>query len=133
MRDMTARPVGTTLRRQLSTALAAVNARLAGARPPAPDLRHGDTADQALASDEHDGLVLDLARLQRRRQLLLAALARLDADDYGICLDCQELIASARLLALPEVERCVRCQDHYERTAAMDGAVEHTELEAQED
>ena len=130
---MTARPLATSVRHRISAALAQVNARRAGARGSQPDLRHGDTADQALASDEHDGLVLDLARIQTRRQHLLAALARLEDDSYGICLDCQELIAPARLLALPEVQRCVRCQDQHERTAAMDGAVEHTELEAQED
>ena len=64
---------------------------------------------------------------------ILAALARLEDDSYGICLDCQELIAPARLLALPEVERCVRCQDDHERTAVRTRTAEETELDAPDD
>ena len=130
---MTSKMAISTIRQRLHQALATVQARLAGGRGSQPDLRHGDTADQALANDEHDGLVLDLARLQTRRQRLLAALARLEDDSYGICLDCQELIAPARLLALPEVERCVRCQDDHERTAVRTRTAEETELDAPDD
>jgi DnaK suppressor protein len=39
------------------------------------------------------------------------ALARLDAGTYGVCLDCEEPIASARLKALPFAERCRDCQE----------------------
>ena len=46
---------------------------------------------------------------------LAAALERLHAGSYGICGECEEPIAPARLRAMPEVDTCVRCQDRLER------------------
>ena len=36
--------------------------------------------------------------------------------EYGICQECSEPIAPARLRAMPEVTNCVRCQDRLERS-----------------
>ena len=52
-----------------------------------------------------------------------AALDRLNDGEYGICVECSEKIAAARLRALPEVQTCVRCQDMLERRGR------HQELE----
>ena len=38
------------------------------------------------------------------------ALQRIDAGDYGACLECGEAIALARLEAQPEAELCIGCQ-----------------------
>jgi len=46
-----------------------------------------------------------------------AALARINAKDYGICVDCGEEIPFRRLLAVPYGERCVACQEIAERDA----------------
>lgn len=50
---------------------------------------------------------------QRRRELELrqidAAMQRIEAGDYGYCLDCDEPIAEARLEIDPSTPRCVVC------------------------
>jgi DnaK suppressor protein len=49
----------------------------------------------------------------RRRQLELtrigAALRRIEAGDYGMCLRCEELIAPARLRFDPSATLCMEC------------------------
>jgi DnaK suppressor protein len=43
-------------------------------------------------------------------QRIELALARMDADNYGDCLDCGESIAHARLQAQPFAGLCIDCQ-----------------------
>lgn len=43
------------------------------------------------------------------RQKLEAALARIDADEFGFCADCGEDIPPARLALDPTVLRCISC------------------------
>jgi DnaK suppressor protein len=43
-----------------------------------------------------------------------AALARLREERYGVCIDCGEPIAPARLLAYPTATRCIECQQTHE-------------------
>ena len=43
------------------------------------------------------------------------ALCRLAAGTYGICEECEELIAPRRLEAIPEARLCFRCAQMYER------------------
>lgn len=43
-----------------------------------------------------------------------AALERLSAGAYGICVSCGGPIPSARLEALPAAEMCIGCQGHQE-------------------
>ena len=40
-----------------------------------------------------------------------AALKRLDAGTYVVCVDCSQSIAQPRLLATPDVSRCITCQE----------------------
>ena len=61
---------------------------------------------------------LDLAEAQRDIQELRdvdAARARLADGSYGICVDCGEDIADARLVAYPTATRCTACQTAYEK------------------
>jgi RNA polymerase-binding transcription factor len=49
------------------------------------------------------------------------ALQRLEAGEFGLCSDCRERIASARLRALPFADFCLACQERRDlaaRTAA---------------
>ncbi len=43
------------------------------------------------------------------------ALARLRSGSYGVCIDCGRGIAKKRLEAIPESERCIRCQTAFEK------------------
>ncbi|PYM07826.1 MAG: hypothetical protein DMD82_04715 [Candidatus Rokuibacteriota bacterium] len=53
--------------------------------------------------------------LVERVNRIADALERLSEGDYGVCVECGETIAPARLRALPEVQTCIRCQDRLER------------------
>lgn len=48
-------------------------------------------------------------RRQVQRQRLLAALARMEAGDYGSCEDCGEEIVEGRLMLDPAATRCMSC------------------------
>jgi DnaK suppressor protein len=62
--------------------------------------------------------------LERESKMLMqvgAALQRIDAGEFGICLECEEPISAKRLAAVPWAAYCLRCQeardDHDERRA----------------
>jgi DnaK suppressor protein len=84
----------------------------------------GPTGEHWSYADEVDGILANERReigfatrelLVERVNALAAALDRLNDGEYGTCVECGEDIAPARLLALPEVQTCVRCQDRLER------------------
>jgi DnaK suppressor protein len=58
--------------------------------------------------------------LVERANRLAEALDRLQGGKYGLCVECDEPIAPARLRAIPEVTTCVRCQDRLERTRRLE-------------
>lgn len=84
-----------------------------------------------MSADDSDSVELDQSRIgrlsrvdalqrqamskdaQRRRQdelrRIAAALARMDADDYGYCETCGEEIGFARLGIDPAATRCIKC------------------------
>jgi len=65
---------------------------------------------------------LDLAEAQRDIQELRdvdAARGRLADGSYGVCVDCGEDIADARLMAYPTATRCTACQTAYEKRRGM--------------
>ena len=75
-----------------------------------------DFADESLA----DLLVdLELASIDRHIQEIReidAALMRIAEGCYGECSDCAEAIAIERLEAVPTAQRCIVCQEAYDRT-----------------
>ncbi|MBS0374816.1 MAG: TraR/DksA family transcriptional regulator [Proteobacteria bacterium] len=116
-----ARPAEERLRMELVR----LRTRLAGHLREADDERARLLADQVRdAEDESvaDLLVdLDLAEIDRELEELRsleAALARLRAGRYGVCVECHEAIPAERLAAQPDAARCVRCQRQHERTHA---------------
>lgn len=50
-----------------------------------------------------------LAKARTTRSQLEKALRAIDSEDFGLCRDCEEPIAFARLLAMPEAVLCVAC------------------------
>ena len=76
-------------------------------------LQDGDDATQRDAERE-----VDFARTDRDAVALAeidAALRRLASGSYGLCSDCGEAIALARLQSAPQVQRCVACETRLER------------------
>lgn len=47
---------------------------------------------------------------QQQLRSVVAALARLERDEYGYCIECDEPIAPARLQIKPEAALCLKCQ-----------------------
>jgi DnaK suppressor protein len=67
-------------------------------------------ADAAAAMD-----VAMVIRESQELQHIEAALARIEDGSYGICADCGDEIARARLKAYPMATRCLPCQERHER------------------
>jgi RNA polymerase-binding protein DksA len=76
----------------------------------------GDSSDEALAVTLGD---LSAARVDhevRQLRAMDAALARIDSEEFGLCVDCGEAIPPARLVANPAAVRCIGCQEVHEKT-----------------
>ena len=113
--------VGNRIRRDLDAALSRLH-QLGGAVMvmdlPGTIGKHSafaDEVDQIQVSASRDIGLATRELLQERANRLSAALDRLNEGGYGVCAECSEPIAAARLEALPEVETCVRCQAGLER------------------
>jgi DnaK suppressor protein len=72
--------------------------------------RQGDMADQASGNNE---VHIQLKLKQTDAKILQAieeALFRLEKGIYGVCRDCGDPIAAARLLAIPWTRVCITCK-----------------------
>ena len=73
--------------------------------------RQGDMADQASGNNE---VHIQLKLKQTDAKILQAieeALGRIDKGTFGICRDCGEMIAAARLNAIPWTRVCIKCKE----------------------
>ena len=73
--------------------------------------RQGDMADQASGNNE---VHIQLKLKQTDAKILQAideALSRVEKGTYGICRDCLEPIAEARLNAIPWTRVCITCKE----------------------
>lgn len=68
-----------------------------------------DFEEQALARENDDVLAALSAEGRDQLAVVEAALARIASGSYGICGDCGNKVARARLEALPYATICVRC------------------------
>ena len=73
------------------------------------DVQRG--SDRVLALDS-------ITRMWETSTLVTEALERIDANTYGVCLECEEPISAKRLKALPWAKYCISCQDAKDREAA---------------
>lgn len=73
-----------------------------------------DDVDSAteLADVGREEAVIEAA--EERRAEVTAALARMDAGTYGVCIDCGQQIDEARLTYRPEASRCLADQERAE-------------------
>ena len=73
--------------------------------------RQGDMADQASGNNE---VHIQLKLKQTDAKILNAideALLRIESGTYGVCRDCGEPIAEARLKAIPWTRVCITCKE----------------------
>src|SRR5512145_3111664 len=73
--------------------------------------RQGDLADQASGNNE---VHIQLKLKQTDAKILQAieeALWRMEKGTYGVCRDCGEAIAPARLNAIPWTRVCITCKE----------------------
>lgn len=75
------------------------------------EIEEADIAAELTEADREEALA-DAA--DTRRADALAALARIDAGTYGVCIDCGQKIDEARLEFRPEAARCLSCQQAFE-------------------
>lgn len=66
-----------------------------------------------MATERELEFTLD-ARESAELDAIDAALKRIEAGSYGVCIDCGAEIPAARLHAAPETPRCLSCQDQLE-------------------
>jgi DnaK suppressor protein len=72
-----------------------------------------DTEDSNESEADREEALVDAA-LERKADAE-AALARLEAGTYGVCVDCGERIVEDRLSFRPEAARCLSCQEKFEQ------------------
>ena len=76
--------------------------------------RLNETDDWAVADSLAELEIAGLRHALKELADVDHALARLRDDSYGICVDCGDDIAPARLLAYPTATRCIECQQTHE-------------------
>jgi DnaK suppressor protein len=74
-----------------------------------------DSADAGSTLSETDRTEAILHSARGQRDEVLAALARIEGNTYGRCIDCGGDIPEGRLDARPDAARCVGCQAKYAR------------------
>jgi DnaK suppressor protein len=74
-----------------------------------------DEMDRIQHASDRDYAVRNLERNACRLRELRAALLRIDAGTFGICVNCEEPITSKRLAAIPWASSCIVCQEAADR------------------
>lgn len=81
----------------------------------------GDSGDESLATTLVN---LNLTTLDRHVQEIRdieSTFKRIENDEYGVCIDCGDMIAFNRLQAYPTAKRCIVCQEKREKQYAREG------------
>ncbi len=79
-----------------------------------------DPADMA-ANAYNKELLLSMSTNDRQLlRMIQEALARMDKDEYGFCVSCEEPIQEKRIAAIPWARLCLRCQELAEQGALED-------------
>ena len=102
-----------------SELVAEVQGKIRGVRADGAEKPH-EVMDQGEASEVDIQEDIELALLQMKAETLNKineALARLEEGRYGMCFECGDEIAEARLRALPFAVRCKDCEEAREIAA----------------
>lgn len=102
--------------------------------PAAAQESEGDWADLLTAQAERVDRSLSLERLSMDLRQVEAALDRMAAGTFGVCLGCAEGIPPARLRAYPEAAYCLACQvQREEQERALGGRTRRGISDEEED
>ncbi|MEU8341336.1 transcriptional regulator, TraR/DksA family [Actinomadura meyerae] len=101
-------------RSRLEAMLIDLDRSIAILRGESPE-RDGSAADAGAGLTDHDRVEAALGSLERRRGRVAAALERIAAGAYGLCVDCGETVPEGRLEARPDAARCIGCQSRRDR------------------
>jgi DnaK suppressor protein len=82
--------------------------------PPAACKGGPDPVDTARERQEETVWLVVLDRSRDMQATVEEALRRLATGQYGLCVECGQHIALARLRALPFAVRCLACQERFE-------------------
>ncbi len=83
-------------------------------QPIAPDCSLGRlTRLEAMGEQHVNNKILDESKLRLTR--LQNTLLRIDKPMFGICIECEEEIGTARMSIRPESVRCVECANHLQK------------------
>jgi len=99
------------LRQRLEKKKAELSARL---ERITANVRRGYEADsKERAQQFENNEVVDALGNEARQEIakISAALRRMDAGDYGLCVECGEEIATSRLDAYPYADECIDCAE----------------------
>lgn len=77
--------------------------------------RSSDDLDRTQNASDRESALGNLERNSSRLQEVRHALRRLDAGEFGICVDCGEDINLRRLAAVPWAPTCIVCQEATDR------------------
>jgi len=74
-----------------------------------------DALDEVQHAAERELAIRNLDRESSLLRNVRAALRRIDGENYGVCLHCEEDISPKRLAAVPWSPYCIRCQEMADR------------------
>lgn len=77
--------------------------------------RSPDDLDRIQESQERELALGDLDRTSKFMREVRAALRRIDAGNFGICVECETDINPRRLAAIPWASTCIVCQETADR------------------
>ena len=83
-----------------------------------------DNLDQIQHASERDSAMGNLERNSTRLREVRAALGRMEAGTFGICVGCGENINLKRLAAVPWAALCIACQELKDRTQKTPGEMD---------
>ena len=70
-----------------------------------------DLMDQLQLATEREMAIDQVSRNSRLLLEIRDAMMRIDFNEYGLCIDCEEEISEKRLNAVPWAPRCIQCQE----------------------
>lgn len=103
---------------QLRHEVQQTRARSLDESPASISERARDSEDDSFADLIVDTNLAEMDRDVSELRMIDSALQRISAGTYGICVSCEQPIPTARLEAEPTAQRCIACQELYEKTHA---------------